>query len=220
MGPITMSALDERERRALRELLAAEAGRAEPAFDGLEDDEPEEEERQAPRRAGRRPARRASSLDTAVIDRETIRAFARRVLQFGAPVLFYLGLVGSVGAFTDVRPMVAHFPLVWIGAAPMNAIIGGLLVQAVISIAQYMLAPAKLTLRSLAERPWYSFWLALDTAITVYGYRLVAVPLIAAALRVAVPQVPEGGATAAAYLIAFIGAVVLAVLPERILVRG
>jgi hypothetical protein len=197
---------DEQKRRMLEVMLGATATAA-TVEDELQ-------------RAQQRPRQQPTvDFDTTIVDRATIRLFSRRLLQVAAPFLFYFALIGSVGAFTDVKPMLAT-PFPWIFAAPRAAIIGGIIVQVILSLFEYNLAPKRLTLKSLVTHKWYTLCLFLDTALTVYGYRVVVIPWIAGTLVLAMPGTPLALATFAALFIAWIGAAALAVLPERIFIRS
>jgi hypothetical protein len=222
---------NDEKRRLLREQLerppqaAQEPDEADDWEDEDEDEDLEEPQRRSPRRRSarrsprRRSARRATGgYDTSMVHADTIGTIMTWVIRIISLVLFYFSTVGTVGAFNgDVQPLLDNLPFFWNGANP-NALIIGLALQAWVTGFETWRAPDQFTIRALLDNKAYTAHLALDIALSVIGYRSIVIPFMQNAL-IKAAEMPQTTALIVAYVLAAIGAAVLAVLPERMLIK-
>lgn len=222
---------DDEKRRILREQLerppqdALEPDEADK-YDDYEDEEEDlEPQPRSPRRRSarrsprRRSARRATGgYDTHMVHAETIGVIMTWVIRIISIFLLYFSTVGTVGAFNgDVQPLLAALPWFWNGAS-RNALIIGLALQAWVTGFETWRAPQQFTIRALLDDKLYAAHLGLDIALSVIGYRSIVIPFMQNAL-VKAAEMPQTTALIVAYVLAVVGAAVIAVLPERMLIK-
>lgn len=214
-----VSDTDER-RRLLREMLQErqQPQTADEYEDEYEDEdeelepEPERPSRRSPRRSPRqrsRPATRSGGYSTAVIDGAAVdRAFARTV-QGAAWAMLGVSIFGSIIAFNGGwEPKLAF----WQGIS-LNALIAGLALQGVITLIEWRYRNHKLSLI-------YLFTLAVDAGMTFIGYNPVIGPRIGQALSKALADSQIVGVSSGlAVVLVAVGAILLAILPEKWLIR-
>lgn len=220
---------NENRRRLLREQLERPPqaqGDDESDDWGDEDDEELEEEpdrrsrRSRPsRRASRRSSRRARAVDTGMIDRATVDAIMTFIVRFGSIALLVVSAIGSIGAFNgDTAALFAQFPYFWQGAS-RGALIAGGAAQLWVTGVEYWKAPSAFSLRALLDNKLYTIHLGVDVVLTFIGYRPIVVPWIQGMLQSAA-EMPATGALIFATILAFLAALSVAVVPERLLVKG
>lgn len=221
-------ASDSDERRRLLRQQLEQPQTADDDYDEWEDEELEEGEELEPERPSRRTARRrsprrrsrraSSGYDTSMVHADTIGTIMTWLIRIISLVLLYFSTVGTVGAFNgDVQPLLKAFPFFWDGAS-RNALIIGLALQAWVTGFETWRAPQEFSIRALLDNKAYTAHLALDIALSVIGYRSIVIPFMQNAL-IKAAEMPTVTALIVAYVLAAIGAGVLAILPERMLIK-
>jgi hypothetical protein len=156
-----------------------------------------------------KPVKQARSKDTAVIRGETVDRAAIGIMRYGALVLLLISFLGSVVALNGGwAPIINAWPKPWQGVNLLAAIVGvGL--QSWLTLIQWHKRHDKLSLLYLTH-------LAIDATLTFLGYYPILVPFFAGGF-VKLGMEPQN-AQYAAYGLTTVLAVVLAKIPEEMLV--
>lgn len=200
---IAQQALDEKIRRAQAEAQSEEAQRLAATPAAAQGVARPRESRRASRAAPR-------TKPTAIVSGETVDRAAIGLMRYGAIALLIVSFVGSIAAVNGGwDPVIKAWPQPWEGVNPLAAGVGfGL--QWWITMIEWHKRHHKLSLL-------YIFHLAIDTILSFLGFYPLIGPLFASGL--AKMGLEQGAANLAAGAIVAVLSVVLAMLPEQMLVE-
>jgi hypothetical protein len=157
------------------------------------------------------PRRDAPRKPTAILDGETVDRTAIGIMRYGAIALLGISFLGSIVALNGGwPPIIAAWPQPWRGVNVLAAAVGiGL--QSWLTLIQWHKRHNKLSLLYITH-------LAIDAGLTFLGYYPILVPFLSGGFGKL--KVESQSATYAAYALTAVLVVILAKLPEDLLVEG
>ena len=161
-----------------------------------------------------RPITAEQRKDTAIVRGETVDKAAIGIMRYGAIVLLAVSFVGSVVALNGGwQPVIDAWPRPWQGVNLLAAVVGvGL--QSWLTMIQWHRRHNK---RSLL----YITHLAIDASLTFIGYYPILVPFFASGfMKLGIEVQNAQYAQYAAFALTAILALILAKIPEEMLVDG
>jgi hypothetical protein len=158
-----------------------------------------------------KPIGDARRKDTALIRGETVDKAAVGIMRYGAIALLAMSFLGSVVALNGGwQPIIEAWPKPWLGVSVLAAVVGvGL--QSWLTMIQWHKRHNKLSLLYITH-------LTIDATLTFLGYYPILVPFFAGGFTKISLSTSE--AQYAAFALTAVLALILAKIPEEMLVDG